>query len=896
MTDDDKQYKTQTIMNDKYDDFVFSDPNAGAAPATSSKTSLETAPNSFTFDTDEEEILAKRKKRRRKKKQPYILLFSIIIATLYIIGALMYFNNQGANGIGSIDAFTIIITLLGPALFSVLAGLLGEAITKANRDSRALALIARRIMEPEQTLAEGTKSRIGLVRDEIERLENTINSATSKLANMEILLRTQHDGIRQISSEADSGADKLINSIESEKTRLSAILSGLSELSKSAHNSARLATQGLEEKAELLGRATLTLSENSKTAANAALEAATKLENAVTKTQNAADTLDNASKSGEQALVRAHDLMVLARVSADNAIGGVSNAIDNLNNAANNAADTAKQVSEYVVSQVENARSGGISIIENVKAIAEESAKQLVATMSNEADRAQQKAQESVMAFETISTSIRALSEEATNLLSTQLQANKHRVDNLRQQTFEMNQEADNFAQNRLNSARDIIEQSSKLLNEVGDKINTRFEEVANSAANQAGSVEKILEQLNARLDTIPQNAQAKAQEVEALLASTLSALNEEGKKAAQEAEELNDKFQSKLHESYAALGEVAMRLATIPGISQTIAPNPIFAPKPINPTPVAQKPIEQKPLEQRPIEQPKTTYFSDPKFNNENTYNPNIPTPNNTSNIIPEAKLPINNTQQNARFAPEKDASELINQQPPKPVVSEPIQKPVFGSFSSVLSPNIPVRSTTAINKPEVDSAKKSLQTPPSQPPVNVILRGRIENNEEINQQNLDETPKAPDELIEQKPNTSPNAPISNIASNNYVPPPNHDIDRDWSWREVLTKNKNTNGSDTGAIKASILREFALVKILNEVTLERYLQAYSRNPSKATDLAKANLPTQISGLQRKISENLEIRPFLVRFVEERRELVKLGRLRGDDLRLYLLAEAALDI
>ena len=90
-------------------------------------------------------------------------------------------------------------------------------------------------------------------------------------------------------------------------------------------------------------------------------------------------------------------------------------------------------------------------------------------------------------------------------------------------------------------------------------------------------------------------------------------------------------------------------------------------------------------------------------------------------------------------------------------------------------------------------------------------------------------------------------------------------------------------------------MNEFALDRILNDVTLERYLQAYSRNAMKAKDLTKSNLPMQISGLQRKIAENLELRPFLARFVDERRELVKLGRLRGNDLRIYLLAEASLD-
>jgi len=212
------------------------------------------------------------------------------------------------------------------------------------------------------------------------------------------------------------------------------------------------------------------------------------------------------------------------------------------------------------------------------------------------------------------------------------------------------------------------------------------------------------------------------------------------------------------------------------------------------------------------------------------------------------------------------------------------------------------------------VEQKIDKLEEPPK---PTFVLRGRTSNiDDEIVSINNDKKdafkdavlkPNKPEELpievnlhSDAQNTNAPTKPISTAIETQETNSPtsitlNHDIDRDWSWREVLLSSGAQKQTTEDKIKSDILNEFALDRILNDVTLERYLQAYSRNAMKAKDLTKSNLPMQISGLQRKIAENLELRPFLARFVDERRELVKLGRLRGNDLRIYLLAEASLD-
>ncbi|MCA0373232.1 MAG: hypothetical protein LCH83_10320 [Proteobacteria bacterium] len=877
MNNSDKNEYNKIAEKNKDSDFEFHDPNEGTSPARVSENALTNQTEAFTFETDEEETIKQRKRRRKKKPQPYLLVFSLVVATLYIIGALLYVNNLQNKAINELDVFTMIVTLLGPAALTVLAGFLGESISKANRDSRTLTFYAKRILEPEKSLSDGVKSRLSSVREEIEKLEITINAATNRLAGLEENIRTKNLQLREVTNEARGGADQLVNTMEAERNRLSSILNGLAELNKSAQNSARQATIGLDEKTALLTKAAEALTETSTNAANAAENAAQRLDGAVDKAIGAASSLDEASVRGEQAIGRAHDLMVMARVSADKAIGGVSNAIDYLNDAANNAAETAKQVSQLVAKENKNTLHDSEAMIENVRRIAEESAKHIVSLMEAEAQNASLKAKESVQAFEETAGSVKKLTEEAGNLIAAQLQANKHRIDNLRQQSFELSQEADSFAQSRLNSAKDLIEQSSGLLNDAGEKINSRFNDVANVCIEQAKSIEAIIDGLNHKLDSLPQEAQNRANMVEALLNETLAKLNDAGKQAAEEAKGLNENFQNRLQESYSALGEVAQRLAAISGIG--IVQPPISAP--IN------KPIPEAPK-------------------------PNIATENN-NDIMPDPRSvigrPIHHDAQTSPISENKTQTSDLNDAENKASINKNT------SFGSILSPNIPVRSTPIQNTPmPVEQKIDKLEEPPK---PTFVLRGRTSNiDDEIVSINNDKKdafkdavlkPNKPEELpievnlhSDAQNTNAPTKPISTAIETQETNSPtsitlNHDIDRDWSWREVLLSSGAQKQTTEDKIKSDILNEFALDRILNDVTLERYLQAYSRNAMKAKDLTKSNLPMQISGLQRKIAENLELRPFLARFVDERRELVKLGRLRGNDLRIYLLAEASLD-
>lgn len=848
---------------DKDDDFSFEikETNSENAPAIlNENSSIETEPKSFVFETNEEETLVKRKKRRKKQNQPYILLLSLVIATIYIIGAILYMNS--INGAPNLDSFTILITLLGPAFFAVLAGLLGENLARSNRESRAITAIARRLFEPEKYLEDGTKTRIQSVRNEIERLEHSLNSATNRLGGLENSIAQKANSLRAATEEARGGADNLVNTMESERARLAAILDGLSELNKSAQLTAKSATIGLDEKAAILTRAAQSLSENANIATQSADLAAQKLDNAINKALGAVSTLDDASIRGEQALARAHDLMVLARVRADDAIGGVSNAIEYLQDAALNASETAKQVSDLVSVENQKTRQIGISAISDLQTIAEQSAQQIVIALRAEADNARLKAQESLQVFEETAYSVRKLTEEAGLLIEDQLAKNKQRVEGLRQQTFEMGQEADNFAQKRLDSARDLIGQSTGLLDEAGNKIDERFKQVANACVDQARAVEDIIEGLNAKLNSLPNEAKERAIAVETALAQTLESLNNAGKNAAKEAEELNNAFQARLHSSYSALGDMARKLASISGV---VTPN------------IA--PIENN-----------ENILPDPlQFSKKENLEKKDDLKSGFEQIAEQAKI----TQEENKIVKEEI----------EPIIEKP--KTIF---SSVLSPQTPVRSTTIIDKPVVDKKIEENIKPKIVPPIGIktekvsppqfVLRGRLDNQPKIIQDPKPIILPIEEKQAEEKKLDNNEPPIDdhpfgdfrfsqNRAQNNANP--------NWTWREVLTSIDETKTNNNSNVINNIIDDFGLKTILSDVVLDRFMQIYSRSAQKARGQTQMALPNQIALLNRRMAENLELRAQLVKFVESNREAIRQGKVKGDELRVYLFADAALE-
>jgi methyl-accepting chemotaxis protein len=562
----------------------------------------EEKPKSYIFDTIEEEVDGKKpKKRRRKKQNSNILLYSIVVAIIWIIAAVLVINQTNPSITNSAELAALIVTLIGPAAFAVLAGLMGDILVRSNNNARMLASTTRRLLQPEESLAGSARSAILSIRSEIEKLDDTLGSVSNRLGSLENSISDKTQSLKQVSEDAKSGAFALVDTMENERKRLNNLLEGIAELTRTAQVTTKSAAMGLDEKAQLLVEAAQALARNSDEATQSAQLAADNLDNAVSKAMGAISGLDEASQRGEEALSKAHDLMVMARLKTDNAVDGVSNAASTLNDAAENISSTASKVNDIITINANTARDYGVSAIDEVRAIAEESARKIALALKTEAQKAREIADQSLAALENTTGSIHSLAEQASLAIAEQLENNSRHVENLKQHSFEMNKEADQFVENRLINAKSLINQSANILNETGSQIEARFSNVAKACAEQAQSVETIIDNLNQRLAILPEQAKERADAVESALSDTLNRLNETGRRAVEETHALDAAFQERLKQSYSALGEVVQRLG---GLSGVIATPEFIKPPEAHPSVEQVKttpPVEKKPEDIRP-------------------------------------------------------------------------------------------------------------------------------------------------------------------------------------------------------------------------------------------------------------------------------------------------------
>jgi len=787
---------------------------------------------SITFDALEEETNGhKSRKIKKPKHRPYLFLFSVLTAVIWIIAALLYLNTK-TDGISQLEIFTMVVALLGPAGLSVLAGAMGESIIASNRDAKALVRAARKLIEPSKAAEEAAKSTLSTVRGEVERLELAIKSAASQLGNLENTIEIRTVGLRKASEEARSGADALVNTMESERVRLSALLEALSELTKSAQMTTKTGTQGLETSAALLSKAAESLNAKSIEAINSAGVAANRLDESVGKTLQAISSLDDASLRGEVALTSAHDLMVQARIKANDAVSGVYDATQSLQDAANRASETAKDVSQLITRETEGARGLSIKTIDDVRKIAEDNAKLIVGALRAETDRARLIAEENLATLDATSTSIKRLAAESNDYITKQINENKHNLDSIRQQNFEIGKEANKFVEDRILTAKELIAHSTSLLNDAGMRIEGRFNDVVKSCSDQARAVEDVIDGLNRKLDALPAEAIQRAVAVESALEETLRKLNETGRRAADETRALDESFQDRLRQSYSALSEVVQRLGSF---SAPYPPNGGQASQGSHSNPTATVSLPNLPLHEKPAEHLEE---------------------------LAEAEKNINTSQTGRDGEYQPSASEV--------------------KFTSVLQPKTQIRSV-----PTEETQTKQQDTPSG-------LRGRIlaEENSVSRKLEVRSEPNAPQPETGKKSSQAYN-PFGGVTFQPNLIPKNEGKS-DWSWRDVLSEidKDDPHKQDSFVHEMSALLGLASVQ---QQIIDRILELQLYNPPGAVSQIRNSMATQISILENKIAQDFETRNSLIDFVSRKAKAATQGRLTNLELRLFLVAQCVLN-
>ena len=115
------------------------------------------------------------------------------------------------------------------------------------------------------------------------------------------------------------------------------------------------------------------------------------------------------------------------------------------------------------------------------------------------------------------------------------------------------------------------------------------------------------------------------------------------------------------------------------------------------------------------------------------------------------------------------------------------------------------------------------------------------------------------------------------------------------WSWKQVLS-TLDEKGAKTEANRiGDLVKELALDKAIDNNNLEKLRAMANRSRDQARRGTREMLAEEVRAMRRKLTSDPDLRVAIVRFVEARREAAARGRLAGNEARVYLVADAALE-
>lgn len=816
-------------------------------------------PIPFEADEEETEDGSRRTRRRGAGGTPWVLIASMLVAALWVAGAgVLYMREHGATGTDLQALFALVVQVLGPAAFAVLAGIMGESIAKSNREAKVLAVAARRMLEPDRSAARSARLVGEAVEGEIRRLEGALQTVTARIQQIESKVGDRTAALTAASQAARDGAGDLARTMEDERTRLDALVRALSDLTQTASVNTRAAAEGLEAHAAHLTAATDRMRRRSDEAVDAASDAAGRLDAATTRAVQAVSQLDEAAIRGEAALARAHDMMVLARIRADEAMAGLSGIVQSLQAAAETAAGAAGQAASAVDAGARTLRDSGLAALEDVRASAEAAGREIAASLRAEAEAASRIGRETIEALAGSAATVRGTVLETQDLVSLAIDTNSRKLDALRQATFDTARDADTFTENRIRDARALVEHSAGMLDETGVRVAERFQAVAASAADQARAVEDLLDGLTRRLAALPEEAGARAAALERELSDTLVRITDNGRRAAEEAALLDAAFQERLRASYAAMGELVMRLGGVAGLPSQLPSLPVAAPA-LSPRP------EPEPVRAAPAAiTAKAAQPTQPVSSNQGA------------------------VQQDSGPAgePGRDRLKLRGLMDGAEEPLEPEAGPEAG-VETGLATGLETGPETGPETGRVDlrAAASPAERPRPEPGRPALAPGAGE------------------------PAADPYAGIDFSRPGGSGPA----TGGAWRWRDVLSSIDDAADrkaaapaeaapavpADQPATEAGSLRELVvelrLAKELPDSLDDRLKVLAARGKERSRLEVSGLVPDAVRLLRNRMRRDPGLRTRLVRFVEARREGAMRGRLVSDELRLYLVADAALD-
>jgi hypothetical protein len=163
--------------------------------------------------------------------------------------------------------------------------------------------------------------------------------------------------------------------------------------------------------------------------------------------------------------------------------------------------------------------------------------------------------------------------EETREAAAAHAKTARDQVDQLSEAAFAAGQKANQVFEARLEEAKALVEQSSRMVDEAGVRTARKLDEGAAAARDSLQELNAMLAEIEGRAQRLPLSARAQAEEVRAAVLNGMDELMAAAHRTAEEAQAIDVAFQDRVRRNFEMLSEAVRLMGTATAAAPLAAP-----------------------------------------------------------------------------------------------------------------------------------------------------------------------------------------------------------------------------------------------------------------------------------------------------------------------------------
>jgi hypothetical protein len=501
------------------------------------------------------------------------------------------------------DPFALAVFALlaiGPAAFVFGAAYLIRQGQKLSFETRRAKAMAEDMLTPSFVAAARAGDIAQSIRDEIARAGHAAEEARETLVALREALAFETDKLTGATAQSVRTANELAGTLGRERAEMSDLAQTLdaqaAKVTDAIAQQARMVTEAtgvaetqIREAEQALSARAADLAAAASEASDAARTAGEDLTRHIARLETAGVGVSDQVRAVEAGLTEQRAALValsnVLRADHENfAVGADAHAsklaefIDEARNSASEMSERATAGGEALRRMMSEATQQFRGLAETAgaerEAFGQSTLQSLEAVSAAAAEQRAQLEAQARGAIEALSAAAEGTREAAARHAATA----REQVDQLSEAAFAAGQKANQVFEARLEEARALIEQSSKMVEDAGVVTARKLADGAASARATLDELAAMLGDLEERAAKLPASARGQAEQVRAAVADGMDELMAQARRTAEEAQAIDAAFQQRVRRNFEMLSE-AVRLM---GVAAVAPPEPLaVAPTP---------------------------------------------------------------------------------------------------------------------------------------------------------------------------------------------------------------------------------------------------------------------------------------------------------------------------